>query len=56
MAYLSADELRTKFTAFAEAAGVEELGKPAFISLVQAIMVQVCLCGTGDIRSRTLDR
>lgn len=41
MANLSADELRSKFTAFAEAAGVEKLGKPAFISLVQALISQV---------------
>jgi len=43
MSNLSADELRSKFTAFAEAAGVEKLGKPAFVSLVQALISQVNL-------------
>jgi hypothetical protein len=41
MTDLSADELHSKFTAFAEAAGVEELGKSSFISLVQALTSQV---------------
>jgi len=48
MTDLSADELHSKFTAFAEAAGVEELGKSAFISLVQAITSQVNVIRSGD--------